>query len=309
MLRNSFFFASGVGFLALSKIKNAMRGYSTPKPFDTSDSEKCIAYDLKVVEDWLQNLAGYTNEPPDLSGKNVLDLGPGSDLGVGISLLAKGCGRYHAFDVNDLMKETPDSFYEELFDELERMEGQTETDHLRLQLKNLKDGGSSALSYIVSKDFDLASAFDEPSIDLVFSQAAFEHFDDIEATAAQLSAVCKPGAILIAEVDLQTHSRWIRDKDPNNIYRYPDFIYRAFWFRGIPNRVRPFQYKAALERNGWTDVTIIPQKTASPAHSTYSGMHAAFSDDANQMDYLTVTLCARRMGDDRLSQPTARAAT
>jgi hypothetical protein len=62
----------------------------------------------------------------------------------------------------------------------------------------------------------------------------------------------------VAEIDLKTHSRWIRDHDPNNIYRYSNAIYRALWFRGIPNRVRPYEYRAIFEAHGWTNVRITP---------------------------------------------------
>ena len=112
----------------------------------------------------------------------------------------------------------------------------------------------------MSKDFNIVSAFGESTIDMVFSQAAFEHFDDIESTILQLNKVCKSGATFVAEINLKTHSRWIRDKDPNNIYRYPEWLYNMFRFRGIPNRVRPFQYREVLESYGWTDITITQLK-------------------------------------------------
>lgn len=41
-LRNSFFYVAGIGFLALAKAKNILKGYSSPKPFDISESERCI---------------------------------------------------------------------------------------------------------------------------------------------------------------------------------------------------------------------------------------------------------------------------
>jgi len=63
-----------------------------------------------VVDEWLLYLNKYTNNSYTLDGKNVLELGPGSDLGVGLFLLAKGCAQYNAYDVNNLMKSTPDIF-------------------------------------------------------------------------------------------------------------------------------------------------------------------------------------------------------
>jgi SAM-dependent methyltransferase len=146
---------------------------------------------------------------------------------------------------------------------------------------------------VVRSDFDLVSSFGADSIDLVFSQAAFEHFDDVVRTVQQLGVVCKPGAVIVAEIDLKTHSRWIRDKDPNNIYRFSNSIYRAFWFRGIPNRVRPYQYKEIFERYGWVDVTITPIERTS--HGQNAGtVDEQFADARNQLDYLSIVLCARK---------------
>ena len=73
-----------------------------PKPFQLSDTERCIAYDLKVVDEWLSHLKTYTGKDGGLRDKHVLELGPGSDLGVGVYLLAKGAAGYNACDVNDL---------------------------------------------------------------------------------------------------------------------------------------------------------------------------------------------------------------
>jgi SAM-dependent methyltransferase len=256
LLRDTFFYIAGIGFLALAKAKNILQGYSSPKPFDISETERCIEYDINVVEHWLSHLQKFTYSTYSLVGKNVLELGPGSDLGIGIYLLAKGCSRYNACDVNDLMKSTPDRFYEQLFKKLESINTQTDIGFLKEQLEKTKAGISSRINYVVRNDFDFISAFGESTIDLVFSQAAFEHFDDIESTISYLNAVCKPGAILVVEIDLKTHSRWIRDKDPNNIYRYSNWVYNTFWFRGIPNRVRPFQYKETFERFGWRDLKL-----------------------------------------------------
>lgn len=294
MLRNISFFVLGIGFLALAKIKNMMHGYSTPKPFDVSHSAKCIDYDMQVVEQWISYLQEYTGNDYSLAGKNVLELGPGSDLGVGLCLLSRGCERYNACDVNDLMKSTPDSFYEELFERLATSAGESVVMTLNAHLKAAKQGSTSHINYVVRGDFDLVSAFGESTVDLVFSQAAFEHFDDIDATFSQLSTVCAPGAVLVTEIDLATHSRWICDKDPNNIYRYPNSVYNALRFRGSPNRVRPLEYRKSLERFGWTDIRIWPITEVNERNSGHIGMHKNFRGIENQMDILSIMLSARK---------------
>jgi len=293
---NTFYYIVGIGFLALAKAKNFLQGYTSPKPFDISETTQCIQYDINVVDHWLAHLQKYTHNSYYLVGKNVLELGPGSDLGIGCYLISMGCSRYNACDVNDLMKSTPDSFYEQLCKNLENKNFPTDIGFLKKQLEKTKAGKPSQINYVVNNDFDLISAFGKSTINLVFSQAAFEHFDDIELTFSNLDVICKPDSILIAEIDLKTHSRWIRKKDPNNIYRYPNWVYNKFWFRGIPNRIRPFQYKEMLERLGWKDIKITPLKKLNAHDSCYAGMHKNFSDKKNQMDYLSIMICARKPG-------------
>jgi SAM-dependent methyltransferase len=292
--RNVFFYSVGLGFLALAKAKNVLRGYSTPKTFDVRDTERAVQYDFQVVDDWLSHLRQYASKEPSLTGKSILELGPGSDLGIGLLLLAKGAAKYNACDVNDLAKRVPDEFYEAFFKRVERAEGKADPTALRKALSAARSTSPGALNYVVRDDFNLVEAFGPQSVDLVFSQAAFEHFDDIDATVAQLTAVCKPGAVIVAEIDLMTHSRWIRDKDPNNIYRYHELVYRLFRFRGSPNRVRPYRYRRAFERNGWLDVIITPRMTLGNHQSSAVGMSRPYCDDLNEMGYLTIVLCAKK---------------
>ena len=294
-----FFYVTGIVFLALAKGKNILNGYSTPKPFGISDRAKCVDYDIQVVDNWLSYLNGYTCTEYPLSGKKVLELGPGSDLGIGIYLLAKGCLQYNACDVNNLVKSVPYTFYDHLFSKLQCIEMPVTISFLKEQLEKTRTGGPSQLNYIVREDFDISSAFGESTIDLIFSQAAFEHFDDVEKTVSQLSKICKPGAIAVVMIDLQTHSRWIRAKDPNNIYRYPHFIYNLFRFRGIPNRLRPLQYKTIFEKYGWGDISIVPLKKLENHESGYMRLDKPFLNSENQMDYLMVMLCATRMNEKK----------
>jgi SAM-dependent methyltransferase len=290
--RDSFMFIAGLGFLTLAKAKNILRGYSSPKTFELAETDRCVAYDLKVVDEWLLHLADYSGSAL-LHGKAVLELGPGSDLGIGLYLLAKGAATYNACDVNDLTQHAPKSFYSTLIDRITAVQPGANREYLESQIEGLRRRTASSLRVVVRNDFDLVSSFGADSIDLVFSQAAFEHFDDVVRTAQQLTVVCKPGAAIVAEIDLKTHSRWIRDKDPNNIYRFSNSIYRAFWFRGIPNRVRPYQYKEIFERCGWVDVTITPIERMS--HGQNAGtVDKQFADARNQLDYLSIVLCARK---------------
>ena len=147
---------------------------------------------------------------------------------------------------------------------------------------------------MVREDFAIR-ALGGRGIDLVLSNAAFEHFDDVDDVIRQLGAVVVPGGALVSEVDLQTHTRWIRDADPLNIYRYAEPLYGAFRFRGSPNRVRPDAYRTALERHGWADIRGTPVVALDPDYVRQVQPTLAGSfREAPDMDVLRIMLCARR---------------
>jgi hypothetical protein len=283
-----------MGFLALAKAKNALQGYSAPKPFSLSDTDRCVGYDLRVVDEWLGYLAAYQGSEPNLSGKTVLELGPGSDLGIGVYLLARGAAAYCACDIHDLALRAPASFYTALLNRINARVPAADMSLLDSQVQRARTGTASRLRLVVREDFDLTAAFGADSIDLVLSQAAFEHFDDVERTVAGLSVICKSGAMIAAVIDLKTHSRWIRDKDPNNIYRYSDRLYGKFRYRGIPNRMRPYQYKEIFERHGWINTAVTALEMIPDRLREGRSVNARFKDERSQLECLSVVLCATK---------------
>jgi hypothetical protein len=84
--------------------------------------------------------------------------------------------------------------------------------------------------------------------------------------------------------------------DPLNIYRYPNWIYNIFRFKGSPNRATPLDYKRSLERNDWTDVKIEP---ISILDKTYfnkikNDLAKKFRELNTNMEYLTIIICATK---------------
>jgi SAM-dependent methyltransferase len=298
LFSNYFYFAAGVVFLLLAKVKHSLEGYKTPKPFGVSDAERCVDYDIKVVKEWLESLDAYAGLPGSLVGKHVLELGPGSDLGSGLTILSYGAQSYTAIDVNNLIENVPMQFYDCLLDRLQKENPGIDTNLLKRELYEQRQGMSDRLKFHCRPDFNVLEAVGKGKVDIVFSQAAFEHFDDVQRTIQELSAGCSNNAVAIISVDLQTHSRWIRDKDPNNIYRYPGWLYNKFYFKGTPNRVRPYEYKELFEKNGWRDVTIQPliKLDDSRVEKEAPYLADAFRTDKSEMGSLGILICARRSG-------------
>ena len=298
MLDNALYRTLGVGFLAMAKAKNLAKGYDRARPFSTSDVERCVNYDIKVVDEWLDVVERYTGAPAasQLAGKRVLELGPGADLGVALYLLSKGAAQYCAIDAVPLALQAPPEVHRAVIDRIEQL-GSHRT---RAELESALAGAANASSadapvrYVVRPDFRITEAFAPASFDVVFSQAAFEHFDDVEATIAQMSVVAAPGAMLIAGIDMQTHSRWLREKDPLNIYRHGDSTYRMFGFRGMPNRVQTSEYAALLAKHGWTDIDMKVLYAVEPDEfeRVRPALPARFRKDETRN--LWVMACARR---------------
>jgi len=296
-VHNKFYKGIGAVVLMLNKLRHDYRGYKTPRTFPMCDYEKATNYDIDIVNKWLFYLSRYSRDV-QIEDKVVLELGPGADLGVGLYLLFKGVSQYNAVDVNNLIEDVPQDFYNYFFRRLENfyLHGKQDIGFLRSQLKLTIGNMGDRLNYICRKDFSL-SDLEKKSVDLVFSQAAFEHFDNVEATVRQLGEVCKPGAILIAIIDLKTHSCWIRDKDPLNIYRYGRSFYNRLKFHGSPNRLRPFEYERIFNKHGWMDVRTIPRKVLTDEYlkAVLKSLSKEFHDQQNKMGWLSIILCAKKI--------------
>ncbi|RKZ33510.1 hypothetical protein DRQ33_04155 [bacterium] len=292
--KDNWYFLLGLGILVLNKLRYSIFGYTKPKPFSSRQIKKAIDYDFHIVNLWNEYLRMYLGHQPEFKDKTILELGPGDNLGVGIILLSRGVKQYNAIDINNLIVRTPDEFYEELFRQLENST-QQDISSLREQLKSLENNTIAGINYVYSPEFDL-SVFKDKDIDFIFSQAAFEHFDDVGKTIEQISEISKSGTILVAKIDLRTHSRYVREKDPLNIYRYPDWLYNLLKFQGSPNRVRPFEYAELLEKNDWSDITIFPLTTLPNQYisAINNKLYSRFRDKKCQMEYLSIIICARR---------------
>jgi hypothetical protein len=295
-LINWFYYWIGIVFLFLAKARSIIQGY-TPKDFSMSEIQQCVEYDIEVVDRWISHLQDYSMDDPlkTLINKRILELGPGSDLGVGLYILSKGAKEYISIDVYNLIEKVPDQFYNFFFTYLKEKK-HIDPSYIIEELNKTKNGDNDKLNFIYRKDFDIISALGTSKVDIVFSNAAFEHFDNINETIKALSAVTVSGGMFNALIDLKTHSRWIREKDPINIYRYPEWLYGFFSVRGTPNRVRPYQYKEALEINGWNNITITAYSTLEDSRYNLVKDHLnkKFIDERNQMNFLTVWISARK---------------
>lgn len=254
MIQNYFYHFVGLVILALNKIRHTVTGYRRPRPFSVTEIDKAVEYDLELVQRIEQELKRYTGSSQPFKNKVILELGPGADLGVGMTLLHKRAKKYLALDINRLAPYAPREIYSSIAKKIDANRA------LIVEVDKAIAGKSERLVYKVDKRFDPRVLKNERP-NLIVSNAAFEHFDDIEKTIKRLSKTVARGAVFIADIDLQTHTRWIRENDPLNIYRYSWPIYTVFKFKGSPNRVRPQEYVEIMQKYGWKDIEVIPRIT------------------------------------------------
>lgn len=294
-VKNAFYKAAGVGFLAMAKAKSLMSGYDRARPFSQDDIDHAVTYDMKVVDEWFEALIQYSGRPASqVSGGTVLELGPGPDFGVGLYLRSLGVARYCAADAFPLAFGAPSALYDALLARTCANDPSL-ADSLRKAVPSAeRPDGDGTIRYVVRSDFDVVAAFPELRADYVFSQAAFEHFDDVEATLRQVTRVTRAGGTLVAGIDLRTHTRWIREMDPLNIYRYSDGFYRLFSFRGMPNRVPASEYIRILQMLGWRDIRLMRVDATEPDYfeRVRDCLAPRFRDDESRN--LWIVLCATR---------------
>jgi hypothetical protein len=279
----------GLGFLGLAWSKDRLRGYATPNTVAKSDVAGQIAY----LRDIFASLRRFMPPQFDLRGRDVLELSPGASRGNGVLFLAMGARSYHAIDVFDLAGDEDPAIYQMLLDGFP--EG-IEADRERARTIACASGARE-FGYAVGRDFDIPRLAEGRTFDLIVSCAAFEHYDSVADAVAGLTQVARPGCETIHIIDLQTHSRWIREHDPNNIYRYPEPIYRLFRFPGQPNRQRPADYVQAFKTLDWSDIRFVASRLIDPELREVSlrGLAAPFAGQ-DDMIMLDGALTARRDG-------------
>ncbi|WP_288430835.1 hypothetical protein [uncultured Agrobacterium sp.] len=286
-IRNLLFKITGAFILLAVWAKHRLMGYRKPNSVSEDDRNARIGYVHDVVQSWLRFM------PPDVSvsGRSVLELGPGSSLATGSLLLAHGAASYTAVDAFRLAGEETADF---LHDAVRRFDGALLEEDVRAA-EAVMNGSSDAFRYQVDPGFDIPALCGDQTFDLILSCAAFEHFDAIETTIDGLTKVARSGCVSLHIVDLQTHTNAIRERDPNNIYRFSPGFYSLLAFPGQPNRKRPIDYVKAFEKNGWRDIQVIAAKSIPPEKRKLltSGLAARFDRPEMGMHILDLVIISR----------------
>ena len=95
-MKNRFFYFMGIFFLLAAKLKQIINGYS-PRSHKIKDLNDRYEYNSNVIKQWMKYL-DHDDKNHLIENKNVIEIGPGSDLGIGITLINLGVKNYYAID-------------------------------------------------------------------------------------------------------------------------------------------------------------------------------------------------------------------
>lgn len=259
MIKNIFYYWFGAVIMILVKTKTKIFGYVRPRPISKRETQKNLAYDNRVIDDFKKRLTGILGWEYDFNGKNILEIGPGPDLGTGLLFKTLGAAHYTGVDRFELINDN-DIFYDRLLASL----GDNQKAKISGTVGLIKEALKKNRKEILLPGFEYLNVPVEEiseklnlKYDLIFSNAVLEHVENPTQAFKAMFEALKTGGFIYHEIDFQTHTGCLRDRDPLNILRYGKKIYDIFKCAGSPNRLRLDDYIKIAEEQGFKDVKHI----------------------------------------------------
>jgi SAM-dependent methyltransferase len=217
--------------------------------------EEVGAYFRRCVGDYLARLGVPRGEAERcLSGKVILEYGPGDLPGVAALLISLGADKVYCVDRFPMVSLSRKNalVMQDLIAHCSDEQRAKMMSCLR-DPKQLALGFSPAKIEYLVKPHGLSGMVNE--VDLVISRAVLEHVDDLEATFADMVRAMRPGARAVHLVDLKSHG--LHRRNPLDFLECPAWLWKAmFSHKGVPNRWRLDRYREILSALGLTNSAL-----------------------------------------------------
>ena len=220
--------------------------------------------------------------PAFLTGKTLMEYGPGDLPGVAALMIARGAEKVYCVDRFPLVN-LSDKNARVLVQLIDGSQG-VERDRLVACLADKSNPGAGfdprRIEYVV-RPSGLSGL--RNTVDVVFSRAVLEHVDDLEATFADMTAAMCVGATAIHLVDLRSHG--LHKSNPLDFLEWSPALWNLMYSeKGVPNRWRIDKYRSVLSRLPVTVVALETTKLSASEHvelvrPRLAEMFRAISDD------------------------------
>jgi hypothetical protein len=224
--------------------------------------DRRVDYAVDTVNSWARWLPGGLAA---FRARDVLEIGPGRDMGTALLIAALGARRVCAVDrfTGAWRDGWHDRFIGKLRGALDRLG--TETDPATL------DAALASRRLDVAPIRFIAGAFETmveaaDAFDLSVSHSTFEHFYSVEQAAQALSAGTRTGGVGVHDVDFRDHANF---GEPLKFLlideaTYADPAINNDYGRG--NRIRADEMGNLLRQAGFGEVSFHPGMQADPAY-------------------------------------------
>lgn len=245
-------FIPGIGSLAPVQERLRRRAIGAEA---TSSARYCYAV-------WMRHLGKAAEHGANTDPRVVAELGPGASLGIGLAALLCGAERYYAFDVvrhaagarsrtvfEDLVRlfearaPVPDTtelpqvrpslasygFPHAVLtpERLARTLAPERLERIRHSLERV-DAPNSMIQY--RAPWTDSGVIEDDAVDLVVSQAVFEHIDDLRGAYDTIRRWLRPGGFASHTIDFRSHG-WSRRWDGH--WGYSDLAWRMIRGRDV----------------------------------------------------------------------------
>ncbi|HED39460.1 MAG TPA: methyltransferase domain-containing protein [Chromatiales bacterium] len=180
-----------------------------------------------------------------LSGKSVLEYGPGDLPGVGMLMYAHGAEKVICVDRFSMV-----SINQKNTQILENIISRLDGEALERVMSCFNDFGEISSGFAENR----ICYYIHPnglsglknSVDLVYSRAVLEHVNDLYATFLDMASALKTGGTAIHKVDLKSHG--LHEKNPLDFLVWPTRLWNLMYaHKGAPNRWRLNKYLEVIE--------------------------------------------------------------
>ena len=224
--------------------------------------EYIASYFQRCVDDYLA-FAGVPAEEAEswLSGKTIVEYGPGDFPGVALLLLALGARKVYCVDRFPMVRLSQKNA--EVWSALMASLTPIQLERARALLRNPQAPSegfhTERIQYVVR-----AHGFSglQGVCDLALSRAVLEHVDDLPGTFGDMRAALKPGGLAIHLVDLKSHG--LHQNNPLDFLAWPSWLWSLMYSqKGVPNRWRLDRYREIVSALGVESVRLEPTQCAS----------------------------------------------
>lgn len=229
----------------------------TGRGFDAESAGQLAIYFRTCFDDYFAKLGvSPSGIQAYLSGKRILEYGPGDFPGVALLMVAHGAEVVICVDRFPLIQlsEKNLAVIADLLAALDPAQ-RLRAESCFVCATNWAAGfNPDRIRYRIDPS-GLSGLRDE--IDIVLSRAALEHVNDLPATFADMHAAMKRDAIAIHEVDLKSHG--LHQSNPLDFLTWPNALWHLMYsHKGVPNRLRVNSYRSILAQTGFEIILIEP---------------------------------------------------